>query len=243
MTTKKPKINNTENKVDLILPKRMESQLPKVKDYSHSELIEMSNIYYKSQLIPSHLKTPEAVYIAMRWALALGVDPFLGLRDIFIIENIPSVRTEAAIALVESSGFNEYIIQEFEGKPYEDNYTAICRLKPIGKKEHISTFSVEDAKRAGLWGKKTQNNKPTSWISYPKRMLMYRAVGFAIRDIYPHVLRGATLMEETIHYSQFEIVEDNSNANGINVKVIPANSNKGSGLNRMNKIMDEPPED
>lgn len=234
---------NKNDKKELIVSKRMESQLPAVKEYSHDELLQMSNIYYKSQMIPTHLKTPEAVYIAMRWALALGVDPFLGLRDIFVIENIPSVRTEAAIALVQSSGFCEMIKQEFIGNPFDDSFTAICKVKRKGGEEHISTFSVKDAKTALLWGKKTNSGKATAWVTYPKRMLMYRAVGFALRDIFPDVLRGAKLYEEVIDYAQYEIVEDKSTQEGVNVTVI-ANKTNASGLNKIKNTMDEaPPED
>jgi hypothetical protein len=230
---------------DMLISKRMESQLPTIKEYSHEDLDKMSNIYFKSKLIPEHLKSPESVYIAMRWALALGIDPFLGLRDIFIIDNIPSIRTEAAIALVESSGFCEYIEQTFIGTPYDDSYTAICTVRRKGRKEHISTFSVKDAKDAKLWGKKTKTGADTTWITYKKRMLMYRAVGFALRDIFPDVLRGAKLYEEVIDYSQYTVIEDASTSGNINVKVINTEkSSGGSGLSKVMSIMnEEPPED
>lgn len=228
-----------ENK---LVARKMESHLPEVKQFSHQELVDMSNIYHKSKLAPPHLQTPESIYIAFRWALALGVDPFLGLRDIFVIENIPSLRTEAAIALVESSGFCEYIEQSFIGEPFEDSFTAVCKVKRKGRKEHTSTFSVKDAKTAKLWGKKTSSGKDTVWITYPKRMLMYRAVGFAIRDIFPDVLRGAKLYEEVIDYSQFEVVEDKSSTQDVNVKVISSNtSNKKSGFGKMMDSMNEEP--
>jgi len=237
MTTKKDK-----NK---LVAKRMESHLPEVKQFSHQELLDMSGIYSKSNLAPPHLKTSESIYIAMRWALALGVDPFLGLRDIFVIENIPSLRIEAAIALVESSGFCEYIEQEFIGNPFDDEFTAICKVKRKGRKEHISTFSVKDAKIAKLWGKKTANGKDTVWITYPKRMLMYRALGFAIRDIFPDVLRGAKLYEEVIDYAQFEVVEDKSTSNNVDVTVVNSSqNNKKSGMGRlMDSMNDEPPQE
>ena len=231
---------DNENK---LVSKRLESQLPEIKQYSHTELLEMANIYYKSKLLPNHLTTPESAYIAMRWCLSLQIDPFLGLRDIFVIDNIPSIRTEAAIAMVESSGFSEDIEQYFEGNPFDDTYTAVCKVKRKGRKEHVSKFSVKDAKTAGLWGKKTPNGKPTSWVSYPHRMLMYRSVGFALRDIYPDVLRGARLYEEVINYRDVEIVNDNSKDGQVNVEV----KSKSQSINRTSKVKsnlnDLPPSD
>ncbi len=227
----------TENKntPDLIKSKLPLSKLPEIKQYSHEELLQAATFYYKSQFLPEHIKTMEACYIAMRWALALSIDPFLGLRDIFVIDNIPSLRTEAALALALSSGFVEYQEQYFEGKAYEDNYTAVFKVKVKGQKEHISKFSVKQAKLAMLWGKRTKNNKATAWITYPDRMLMYRAIGFGLRDQVPQVLRGARLYEEIIDYSQYEVVEDNSTNGEVKVQV----QKKGSNTMRN----DLPPDD
>jgi hypothetical protein len=57
-----------------------------------------------------------------------------------------------------------------------------------------SRFSVEDAKRAGLWGKQGP------WTAYPKRMLSMRARGFAIRDCFADVLKGLITAEEAQDY-------------------------------------------
>jgi len=63
--------------------------------------------------------------------------------------------------------------------------TRNSRAEPVTK-----TFSVEDAKRAGLW------QKPGPWTDYPKRMLAMRARAFALRDAFPDVLAGLYLREE-----------------------------------------------
>jgi hypothetical protein len=49
---------------------------------------------------------------------------------------------------------------------------------------------MEDAKRAGLAGKQGP------WQQYPKRMLQMRARAFALRDVFPDVLRGVYVAEE-----------------------------------------------
>jgi hypothetical protein len=74
-------------------------------------------------------------------------------------------------------------------------------------------------------------------------MLMYRAVGFALRDIYPDVLRGAVLYEELKDFTQYEIVSDTSNDESVNV-VIEKKSSYKSGSEKVRDIMSEdPPED
>lgn len=222
-----------ENK---LYPTKSKSLMPELKQLNTEEIKEQAMIYFKSGLAPNHLKNWEAVFIAISWAQSLGIHPILGLRDIFVIDNIPSLRTEAAMALVEISGYCEYIEQEFIGNPYDDDYTAVCKIKMKGRKEHTSTFSVSDAKRAKLWGKKTKTNQDTTWITYPMRMLMYRAVGFAIRDVAPHVLRGARLYEEVIDYPQYEIIDNKSTSSEINVTVSPKKSS--GGLKSIGDAMD-----
>ena len=69
--------------------------------------------------------------------------------------------------------------------------TAICMVLRSGRSEPITrTFSIDDAKRAGLW------QKPGPWTDYPDRMLMMRARAFALRDAFPDVLMGLYLREE-----------------------------------------------
>jgi hypothetical protein len=69
--------------------------------------------------------------------------------------------------------------------------TAICQVLRSGRSEPITrSFSVEDAKRAGLW------QKPGPWTDYPDRMLMMRARAFALRDAFPDVLMGLYIREE-----------------------------------------------
>ena len=59
-----------------------------------------------------------------------------------------------------------------------------------GRKPVVAKFSVEDAKRAGLWG------KTGPWQAYPKRMMQMRARGFALRDAFADVLKGLMTVEE-----------------------------------------------
>ncbi len=60
-----------------------------------------------------------------------------------------------------------------------------ARAGPIERR-----FSVQDARRAGLWG------RPGPWSQYPQRMLQMRARAFALRDAFADVLGGLYLREE-----------------------------------------------
>ena len=88
------------------------------------------------------------------------------------------------LALVRGSGLLEYIKEE----PTDAGCT--CTVKRRGEDEVCRSFSMEDAKRAGLAGKQGP------WAQYPKRMLQMRARSWALRDVFPDVLKGVYIAEE-----------------------------------------------
>jgi hypothetical protein len=90
---------------------------------------------------------------------------------------------------VRGSGLCEFIKERIEGAG--DARMAVCEAKRRGEPEPIRrTFSVADAKKAGLWGKQGP------WQQYPERMLQMRARAFALRDGFADVLGGLYLREE-----------------------------------------------
>jgi len=69
---------------------------------------------------------------------------------------------------------------------------AVCLVKREGQEEQETSFSVSDAKLAGLWG------KAGPWTQYPARMLRFRARSFALRDQFGDALRGLKAAEEAM---------------------------------------------
>ncbi len=233
------------NENNKLIESNSQSLIPQKEYLSDSELEKRAKIFIESGLVPSHLKNWQAVFIAMTWAQGIGIHVTLGLSDIYVIDNKASLMTEAAMAVVRFSGFCEYIKQEFTGKLEDGTLTAICKVKRKGEDEHISKFSIDDAKRALLWGKKTKNGNPTAWITVPPRMLMYRAVGFALRDVFPDALRGAKIREEIIDYAQYDTIEQKINDKGQieEVKIERKPENKTSGDKIKNSLKDMPPDE
>jgi hypothetical protein len=91
----------------------------------------------------------------------------------------------------------------------------------------VRTFSQDDAKTAGLWGKQGP------WSQYPKRMLQLRARGFALRDAFPDALRGIHSADESrdmvIDVSPVESLKEGFHTFGKRPE--PANDNGGNGGN------------
>jgi hypothetical protein len=143
-----------------------------------------------SSLVPkAYTGKPQDILVAMQWGAEIGLAPMQALQNIAVINGKPSVYGDAAMALVQASPHCEDIEEYFEGEG-TPNPTAVCVAKRRGRKPVVAKFSVEDAKRAGLWGKQGP------WQAYPKRMMQMRARGFALRDAFPDALKGLITVEE-----------------------------------------------
>ena len=159
-----------------------------------TEAMQFSKMMADSTMVPKQYQgKPEDILVAMQWGFEIGLAPLQALQNISVINGKPSVYGDAAMALVQASavcdGVDEYF--ENEGTP---NPVAVCVARRKGRNPVIARFSVEDAKRAGLWGKQGP------WQSYPKRMMQMRARGFALRDAFPDVLKGLITAEEAQDY-------------------------------------------
>lgn len=138
-----------------------------------------------SDLVPKDFKgKPGNCLIAMQWGSELGLKPLQSLQNLAVINGRPALWGDAVIALVLSSPVCEYVTEDDDGK------TAYCRVKRKGAPEQVRSFSMDDAVKAGLAGKQGP------WTQYPKRMRQMRARAFALRDVFPDVLRGMPIAEE-----------------------------------------------
>ncbi len=146
-----------------------------------SELIAASSFCPKG-----YMGQPGNVLVALQMGQELGLKPMQALQNIAVINGRPSLWGDAMIAVCRQSKDWEYI-----NETYDDNtHTATCIVKRRNEPEVVRTFSMADAKVAGLVG------KDGPWKTYPKRMCQMRARGFALRDCFSDMLRGIISKEE-----------------------------------------------
>lgn len=158
------------------------------------EAMEFSKMLAESSMVPrAYQGKPQDIMVCVQWGYELGLAPMQALQNIAVINGKPSVYGDAMMALVQASPVCEGIDEHIEGEGTA-NPVAVCIAKRKGRNPVIARFSVEDAKRAGLWGKQGP------WQAYPKRMLQMRARGFALRDAFPDVLKGLITAEEAADY-------------------------------------------
>ena len=163
---------------------------------SVGDLMTLGKIAAASGLVPKDYQNqPEKCAGAIAFGAELGLAPMQALQCIANINGRPSIWGDSAKALCLASPVCEEISETMEGEG-TPNPKAVCVAKRRGQSPVRVEFSVEDAKRAGLWGKQGP------WTQYPKRMLQLRARGFALRDAFPDILRGLVTAEEAQDYTQ-----------------------------------------
>ena len=148
-----------------------------------------SNCVALSGFAPKGMEKPEAILVAVQLGLEIGLTPMAAMQNIGVINGRPGIYGDAALALVRASGLLESYQQSYRGDG--DKLTAVVTVKRKGDPVEItSEFGVADAKAANLWG------KAGPWSAYPRRMLLFRARGFALRDAFGDVLKGLRTTEE-----------------------------------------------
>ena len=136
---------------------------------------------------------PAACLMAIQHGSEIGLSKMQSLQSIAVVNGRPTIYGDAALAVCLASVVCEYVTESVDGEG--DRMVATCSAQRRGYPAPItSTFSVADAKAAGLWGKQGP------WSQYPKRMLAMRARGFALRNAFADVLRGLVTAEEAQDY-------------------------------------------
>jgi len=156
------------------------------------EAMEYAQVIANSTMVPKAYQGKAGdILVAVQMGAELGLKPIQALQNIAVINGRPSVYGDALLALVQAHSSFEDIKETFD----EKTNTATCNVKRKNQSEYTVSFSAEDAKKAGLWG------KAGPWSQYPKRMLQMRARSFALRDKFADALSGLIMTEEAQDYS------------------------------------------
>lgn len=154
-----------------------------------AEAMDFAKMVAASDLVPPDYKgKPGNVLVAMQLGAELGLPPLQAVQGIAVVNGRPAVWGDHALAIVKASPVFEAIEEALdESGP---SLVARCRVKRRGAEWVERIFSKSDAETAGLW------TKAGTWKQYPKRMLQMRARSFALRDVFPDVLKGLRFAEE-----------------------------------------------
>lgn len=159
------------------------------------DLHTMAQWVLDSGFAPKSMTKSSQVVIAMQHGMELGLAPMQSLKAIAVVNGVPSVYGDAALALVRRSGKLKDYKEEWVGTPGKDDYGCkVTTMRHDTPTPCVTVFTIGDAKRAHLWGKRGP------WTEYSERMLMFRSRGFNLRDNFGDVLAGLATYEEVRDY-------------------------------------------
>lgn len=170
---------------------------------SVEELYRFANMACRSGAAPQVGKKPnrrplnvEEVCMVVAFGLELGLGVMQSLYGVILSGRGGfSLYGDTARALVEASPDCEWVQDNLHELKADGSVDAVVSIQRRGRPRPVTRiFSMADAKAARLWGQQGP------WTSYPARMLYYRALGFALRDAFPDVLKGLKTYEEIQDY-------------------------------------------
>jgi hypothetical protein len=144
-----------------------------------------------SALCPTAFRGKAAdVLIAMMMGAEVGLSPMQAIQNIAVINARPSLWGDAMLALIMVHLHYGNHKEWMDGNIKDESAEAHCTITRKGHNPVTRSFSVAQARKAGLW------NKGGPWSQYPERMLQMRARAFCIRDTFPDALKGLSIAEE-----------------------------------------------
>lgn len=156
---------------------------------SFAEVMQIADVLAKSEMVPAAYKSkPANCVVAMLFGMEIGLPPLASLQHVAVVNGRPTLYGDGQLAVAMGRGQVEDFEERIEGEG--EAMRAVCRVKRRGvATEAVQTYTVADAKKAGLWG------KAGPWTQHPKRMLTMRARAFALRGLFADHLLGISAEE------------------------------------------------
>lgn len=123
------------------------------------------------------MKEAAAGVIKVQWGLELGVGPVTALTGIHNIQGKLAMSATLMASLIQRHPRYKYVTRM-------DDQSVTLQCYVDGEFVGASTFSMEDAKKAGVLGNPT-------WKKYPRNMMFARALSNAARWYFADVFSGA----------------------------------------------------
>jgi len=147
-------------------------------------VLRKAEILLKSGMLPKELNTKEKVAVLIMKAKELNMPALEAISHLYVVNQKVAIDSSGMLALILRSGLAKKI--QFGG----DGTSAWCEMeRKDGVISFKYTFTIEDARRAGLLNKE-------SWQKYTKELLVARAISGCARKVFPDVVGGLYTVEE-----------------------------------------------
>lgn len=145
------------------------------------QLMEVAKVMAASNLLPQALRgKPADVFITIMYGQELNFTPMQAIQGIYVVNGRPSLAGQTWLSLVRKAGHRVSVTEHTE------KACTVTITRGDTGEEHTETFTWDEAVRAKL-------TKKDVWTSWPKRMLLWRAVSSCATVICPEVALGFEL--------------------------------------------------
>jgi hypothetical protein len=166
---------------------------------SATDALTIGETFFKSGMF-SDIKSAQQAVVKIMAGAEMGISPFAAMSGIHIIQGKPTIGAGLMAARVKGFGKYDYRVLEHTDKVCSIEFgTKVpgSDIKSLG----ISTFTIEDAKKAG-----TKNLD-----KFPKNMLFARAMSNGVKwytpDIYENPVYVPEEMEQVTEDTTAQVVE------------------------------------
>lgn len=146
-------------------------------DMSITDLRGLAADFAKSGFFLDARDASQAV-VKIQAGLEMGFGPVYSMTKIYIVKGKVMVGAEALGALVKRSGRYDYSVKTLT------DTECVLEFTDRGEPVYVSKFTMEDAKRADLV------KSGGGWITWPRAMLMSKALSQGARIACPHLMAG-----------------------------------------------------
>lgn len=163
----------------------MSNEIVKVNQIQTGEIMSIAKAFHESGMFVDIKSAAQAV-VKIQAGQEIGIPPFASMSGIHIIQGKPTIGAGLIASRIKGSGKYDYEVKEQTEK--------ICSIDFYQGKKMIgnSTFTVEDAKKAG-----TKNLD-----KFPRNMLFARAISNGVKWHCPDVFAGPVYTPE-----EFDVVK------------------------------------
>lgn len=163
---------------------------------SASDALTIGETFHKSGMF-ADIKSAQQAVVKIMAGAEMGISPFAAMSGIHIIQGKPTIGAGLMAARVKGFGKYDYKVIDHSDKVCSIEYFEKPGMKSLG----VSTFTIEDAKKAG-----TKNLD-----RFPKNMLFARAMSNGVKwytpDIYESPVYVPEEMESVTEETTHEVVE------------------------------------
>ena len=150
-----------------------------------NQIMTVCETLVQSGFLPKGINTPEKAAAVALKGNELGIPMMQSFSHIAIVQGKPTCSAELQLALVARGGVT------WEFTENTDEKATVIFLRP-GFSDFVSTFTMADAKRAGLV------TRGSAWEKYPRAMLRARAISAGARVIGPDLIGGMSYTPEEL---------------------------------------------